>query len=834
MKRDEFKRYLDQGVLAGDGAMGTFLQAQGSLKAGDCPDVLNLTHPEVVRSVHGKYVEAGSRIIQTNTFSANKVKLDSFGLSDKVWEINRFGMELAKDAISSHSRHCLIAGTIGPTGQLLSPFGPLSFSEAERVFWDQARVLIEGGADILLIETMSDLHEAKAAVVGAKRAGGTSIPIICSFTYTRELRTLTGADPETVATTLEGLGVDAIGVNCGFGPDLAREVLKRQYKVTDRPLLVQPNAGLPILSGGKTVYPLGPESFAEYVESLVSAGANIVGGCCGTTPAHIRLVADILKDCKPLPRQKPGFSKSAGTARTIYIGDAFPTPVAGERINPTGRKNLAEALRRKEFHMVANEARNQVNEGASLIDVNVGLRLPEVQESDLMEGAVSAAQRGVSVPLMIDSSDVTTLEKGLQACRGKPILNSASGRRDHLEQVTDLAAKYGAALIGLTLDESGIPANPEGRLEIAGRIVETALTKGIRLEDIYIDPLTMTVGAGQDQLLVTLESLRLIKSNLGVKTVLGISNVSHGMPGRDWLNNTFLVMALGAGLDVAIVNPAQPGLWNVILAADVLTNKDRQAKIYLSAVSSKDHNGLHKGPKGLERYPGLAGGKREDESSRTLANHTIEDICDLLVHDLTLGETDRIEGFVKSLVERGLSATYIIENCVISAMEIVGDEYQQGTLFLPQLLLAAEAAQRTFHMLRPYLEQGSEPYRGKVVLATVKGDIHDIGKSIVSLLLQNHGFLVIDLGKDVDGELIVDVAISENADIIGLSSLMTTTMPEMAKVAELARSKGLNVPILVGGAVVTAEYAESIGAFYAPDANQAVKVAKSLLKGGGT
>lgn len=828
MQREVLGQILKERVLVGDGAMGTLLQERGYLDPGECPDLLNLAQPDIVTGVHQEYIQAGSDFVQTNTFGANRVKLDAALLSDKVAEINILGAEIAKKARSNANRECLIAGNIGPTGELLSPFGEITFREAEQVFYEQALLLIKGGVDFILIETMSDVSEAKAAVMGAKRASGGCIPIICSFTYGRELRTLTGADPETVATVLEGLAVDAIGINCGFGPDLAGEALRRQYGLTDLPILVQPNAGIPVLSEGRTIYPESPESFAGYFEDLIRFGAKIVGGCCGTTPEHIRLLAGLARKLKPLPLHGPKFSKLSGSSHTLYVGDGFPTRIVGERINPTGRKDLAAELRQKRYHLVSLEARKQVEEGAELVDINVGIKAPSPKESELMFAAVLAAQREISVPIVIDSSDVEAIERGLEVYRGKPLLNSTTGRREHMERITDLAARYGAALVGLTLDESGIPPSPEGRLSVARRIVECALSKGIRLEDIYIDPLTLTVGASQDQLMITLESLRLIKAELGVRTILGISNVSYGMPYRDHLNNVFLAMALGAGLDLPIINPAQSGVRDVILAADVLTNRDRGVRAFLSGSLGVSREGKESGKTNSLRISRSAEVRSLSVEESQLP---VEDLRRCLTEDLIRGETERLEGLVRLLIRNGVSAMRIIDDCVVPAMETVGDEYERGNLFLPHLLLAAEAAQKTFEVLRPELQCEPQPYLGKVVLATVKGDIHDIGKSIFGLLLENHGFSVIDLGKDVDSELIVDTAISEKADIVALSSLMTTTMPEMAKVAEVMRSRGLGIPLLIGGAVVTAEYAESIGAHYGGTATQGVRMAKLLMNG---
>ena len=647
MKRRALGQILKEKILVGDGAMGTFLQERGYLDPGECPDLLNLTQPDIVMRVHREYIQAGSDFVHTNTFGANRVKLDAALLSDKAAEINIMGVEIAKKARSNADHECFIAGNIGPTGELLSPFGEITFSEAEQVFYEQALLLIKGGVDFILIETMSDLSEAKAAVMGAKRASGGCIPIICSFTYGRELRTLTGADPETVATVLEGLAVDAIGINCGFGPDLAREALRRQYGLTDIPILVQPNAGIPVLSAGRTIYPESPESFVEYFEELIRCGANIVGGCCGTTPDHIRPLATLARKLKPLPLHGPEFSKLSGSSHTVYVGDSFSTRIVGERINPTGRKDLAAELRQKRYHLVSVEARTQVEEGAELVDINVGIKAPAPKESELMSGAVLAAQREISVPIVIDSSDVEAIERGLEVCRGKPLVNSATGRREHMERIIDLAARYGAAFVGLTIDESGIPPSAEGRLSVARRIVECALSKGIRLKDIYIDPLTLTVGASQDQLMITLESLKLIKSELGVRTILGISNVSYGMPYRDHLNNVFLAMALGAGLDLPIINPAQSGVSDVILAADVLTNRDRGARAFISGSSVISRDGKESPEENSLR---ISSGAEVRNLTVEESQLTIEDLRRCLTEDLIRGESERLERLVRLLI----------------------------------------------------------------------------------------------------------------------------------------------------------------------------------------
>lgn len=564
--------------------MGTWLQDRSLLSAGGCPDLLNLSAAELVQGIHAEYIAAGSGLIQTNTFGANRIKLAAYGAQDQVDAINQCGAHLARQAAIVRPQ-TLVAGNIGPTGQLLEPFGPLTLVEAIATFREQAEALMAAGVDLILIETMSDLHEAKAAVMGVREVSR-SIPIVCSVTYTEELRTLTGAEPEAVVTVLEALGVDVVGSNCGFGPELMAEILRRQAAISSLPLLAQPNAGLPCWQNERTVYTLGPEGFAAYFAPLVAAGANMLGGCCGATPTHIDRLARQVRHLTPKSRQQPHISKLAGSSTTVYIGEGFPTRVVGERINPTARHQLARSLKERQFHVVAEEAKAQVESGAALIDVNVGLRAGTLTEVELLPAAVLAAQRAVAVPLVIDTSDYEAMEAALQVCRGKPLLNSTTGQPQILEKVTDLASRYGASILGLTLDDGGIPARASDRLLIAERIVERAIAKGMQREDIFIDALTLTAGASQEQLLETLHTVRLIKEHLGVRTALGVSNVSHGMPLRQVLNNTFLAMALGAGLDLPIINPDQPGAWDVIRAADVLTNRDRQAKLFLARATS--------------------------------------------------------------------------------------------------------------------------------------------------------------------------------------------------------------------------------------------------------
>ena len=802
MKKVDFKKLLEERILVFDGAMGTMLQARG-LKTDECPEIYNLFHKDIILDIHRHYVDTGCDIIQTNTFGANKIKLSQYGLANSAAEINQCAVEIGRKAGNGR---CLLAGDIGPVGKLLYPFGELSFDETYEAFYEQAKVLIQEGVDLINIETMSDIHEAKIAVMAVKAAG--DIPTICSITYNQNLRTLMGTDPESAVTILEALGVDVIGTNCGFGPDLMVEVLQRTYQLSNAYLIAQPNAGLPRLVGGQAVYDLSPDTMGDFVEPLIHAGANIIGGCCGTTPEHIKRIAAAVKGVKPLPREKKDFSKLASGAKTVIIGENLTTKVIGECINPTARKYLIQAVKEDNMNVIVDEAIKQVESGAHIIDVNMGMKLSEISEGERIEKAILAIQGTVRKPLSIDTIDLEAMEAGLKVYRGKPLLNSTNGEDGFLDAVIDLALKYGAAILGLTLDGKGIPEKAEERYKIAEKIVNRALEKGMKKQDIFIDGLTLTAGAQQKWVLETLKTIRHVKEKLGVRTILGVSNVSHGLPNREKLNSSFLAMALEAGLDIPIMNPYHENMWTVIQSADVLTGKDPQAANYIKIAQNS---------------------MEEDKKNLVLSESMEESPEQKLAEAIKTGDKGQITGLIEKLKTSGTAAMDIINKCVIPALEVVGELYEKHIFFLPQLLLAAEAAQKTFDELKEDLQKSGQETIGTIVLSTVKGDIHDIGKNIVSIMLQNHGFQVIDLGKDVHSELIIRTAVEKKADIIGLSALMTTTMQEMKKIKDYLKQMNIPIPVLIGGAVVTQDYADEIGAYYAEDAVDAVKQAKKII-----
>lgn len=808
-------------VVVGDGAMGTLLQAKGLLQGGGCPEYLNRSHPQEIIDIHRSFAEAGAQWLQTNTFGGSPFKLKAYGLETETAELNARAVALAREA----APNLPVWGDIGPSGQLMIPLGTRTLDEMIAGFYLQAKALDDAGVDGFLIETMADLQEAKAAVMAVKALGPGRL-IACSLTFEPGLRTLSGDDPETVAAVLQALGVHIIGVNCGFGPEAMVEILNRFKAVSDRPLLVQPNAGLPILRNGETVFPSTPEEMADYVPHLITAGAHYIGGCCGTTPAHIRAISQAAANQKPLPPKALEFSTLAGFGETVVLSDHLPMRWIGERINPTARKKLAESLRAGAYESIAREAEEQIQAGASIIDLNVALPTAPNSESERLQLLTLACQRRIRAPLSLDTPHPANMVPALKVMRGKPLLNSTNGDEEHLQAICKLAADYGAALLGLTLDRKGIPSSAEDRLVIAKRIVETAESYGISRNDIYIDGLTLTAGASQALVPETLRLIRMVKQELGVRTILGVSNVSHGLPLRPILNTAFLMMAMEAGLDAAIINPFQPDLALFSAAANVLTGRDLNSQrfIALSQVTEErptDFRNIKSNPTN-PTSPASPGVQTQPTN--------IPDKISQLQNEILYGSKEQIEPLLKALLQEKMPPLEIVNTGILPALTEVGERYDHKVYFLPQLLLAAEAAKLALAFLQPYLKQEGATSAGTVVIATVQGDIHDIGKGIVGLLLQNHGFRVIDLGKDVANQLIIETAIAEKADLIALSSLMTTTLPQMGLLCQELRNRGLEIPVLVGGAIVNQDYAQEIGAHYGADATDAVRLALKCLK----
>ncbi len=769
-----------------DGAMGTQLQAKG-LKTGECPEILSITHPEIVRDIHKSYIDAGSMVVYSNTFGANSYKLAESGYT--VDEVVKASVKVAKEATDGTG--ALAALDIGPIGQLMEPTGSMSFDEAYEIYKEV--ILAGADADLIVFETMTDLAELKAGVLAAKE--NSSKPIVCTMTFEENMRTFTGCSVSSMALTLEGLGVDALGVNCSLGPVQLRGVVEELAKWTTLPIIVKPNAGLPDPATGK--YDLPPEEFAaDMANGIVPLGATILGGCCGTTPEYIRQLSTALKNAKPYKRSTAVPSAVCSPNRTVVINQPR---IIGERINPTGKKLFKEALRNNNLDYILTQGIEQINAGAEILDVNVGL--PEIDEEQMMIRAIKGLQGVVDVPLQIDSTIPQVLESALRVYSGKPIVNSVNGEEKSLEAVLPLVKKYGAAVVGLTLDKDGIPKTAEGRFAIAEKIVKRANALGIKNSDIYIDCLTLTASAEQEGVLETLNALERVKKELGVKTVLGVSNISFGLPNRELVTSTFLTMALQKGLDLPIINPNIDAMTGAVRAYRLLANIDKNSVEFIQAYNNADTK------------------KPQSEKKEISLNYAIENGL-------------KAEGaqVTEKLLESH-SPMDIINDYLIPTLDKAGADFETGKIFLPQLIQSATVAQACFDVIKKKLisEDSAPVSKGKIVLATVKGDVHDIGKNIVKVLLENYGYTVIDLGKDVDYEEVVKATVDNNVKLVGLSALMTTTLKSMEETIALLR-KNCDCTVMVGGAVLTPDYAEKIGAdYYSKDAKESVDIAKKVL-----
>jgi 5-methyltetrahydrofolate--homocysteine methyltransferase len=799
-----FLEAIRERVLVLDGAMGTMLQERG-LKAGQSPEELNLTLPDVVAGVHRAYLDSGADIIVTNTFGGNREKLSHYGLEGRLREINQAGVTLARDAVGENT---YVAASIGPTGRFVEPVGDLSFDRMAAIFREQAEALIEAGADLITLETFLDIKEIRAAVIAIREISAT-IPVIAMLTFDDKGRSVLGTPPEAAAITLEAAGADIIGSNCGLGVDGIYEILQSMRRVTSLPLICQANAGLPILKDGKTIFPGTPQEMIAYHDRLLELGVRVIGGCCGTTPEHIRAIRDALTgNNRPFSRslQEDGITYLSSRSGFTAIGSAHPAAVIGERINPTGKKGFAAELREGKVSYIRREAMEQTIAGATMLDINVGT--PGIDEPAAMEQAVFCVTGAVTVPLVLDSSNPEALERGLKAVDGKALVNSVSGEEKSLSRVLPLVKKYGAAVIGLTLDEKGIPATAEERIAIAAKILDAAQRFGIPLENIFIDCLALTVSAEQKQATETLKAIRAVKAHLGLKTVLGVSNVSFGLPCRPLISSTFLAMALEAGLDAAIINPKERTMMDSLRAAMVLLQKDPRAAAYIEAYRDK--------PTG--------------EAATEKQSSTPLDIRGILAQAVIDGDREGIIPFVEQSLREGLTPLQISNEGLLPGLEEVGRRFQKNQFFLPQVMLSAETMQTAFSRLKEEMRQDPLVSNGKILMATVEGDIHDIGKNIVCTLLENHGFEVVDLGKNVPAGRILEEAREQKVDAVGLSALMTTTMAEMENVIRKLREEGISTFTMVGGAVVTQEYADEIGAdLYARDAMEAVARIKILL-----
>lgn len=788
----KFEKALGSRMLFVDGGMGTMLQSMG-LTGGTPPAAWNLSHPDRVQSVHEAYLQAGCDIVTANTFGVSTL---NFG--GDAARLVKAGVALARAAVTNQG-HGYAALDLGPTGKLLQPFGDLPFEEAVTLFGDMAKAGEEAGADLILIETMSDSYELKAAVMAARER--TSLPVIATMMVNENGKLLTGGDIRGMAAMLEGLGVTALGMNCGLGPRQMMPLMEEMLKASSVPVLLCPNAGLPEVENGDTCYHLGPEDFARDMEALGRMGPWLMGGCCGTTPDHIHAMIKHCRDLPVLPIQQKTETVVSSHGKTVVFGG--PCVLIGERINPTGKSRLKQALREKDMDYLLREAVSQQQSGVHLLDVNVGL--PDVDEAELMSLAVEKIQAITDLPLQLDTADPAVLARALRIFNGKALVNSVSGKKASMDAVFPLVKKYGGTVVALPLDEQGIPDTAEGRIAVARKILDEAQRYGIAKKDILLDGLTLTASSGGDAAGVTLQTIRLAKEELGLHTVLGVSNISFGLPQRERLNAAFFAMALAAGLDGAIINPHSMAMMDTWRAATALCGRDEQFQAYINAYG------------GQESSPSAAQTAQESLSTA-----------------VRLGLGTQAAKAAERLLVQGIAPLSVIGQELIPALDAVGKGFEAGTLFLPQLLMSAEAAKGAFEKLQAALAaSGQETVpKGRVLLATVAGDVHDIGKNIVKVLLENYGFSVLDLGKDVPAEQVVEAVLREDIRLVGLSALMTTTVSSMEKTIHALREQKPDCRIMVGGAVLTKDYAEKIGAdFYGKDAMASVGYAQQVFAG---
>ena len=786
-----------------DGGMGTLLQARG-LRPGEMPERWGVARADDIVEIHARYLAAGCHVITTNTFGANLAKYSL----DELKKIIPAGIRNVRRAMRDFSGDRYVAFDIGPTGKLLRPLGDLPFEEAVGIFAESVKIAAACDPDLILIETMNDSYEAKAAVIAAKE--NCDLPVFVTTVYDERGKLMTGADPAAMVAMLEGLGVDALGMNCSLGPDQMKDIVPQIVAEASVPVIVNPNAGLPRTEGGRTVFSVGASHFAETMVGIVKSGATIVGGCCGTTPDYMRrLVEETSRLPFNAPRKKSHTVVSSYT-HAVRVGEA---PVLiGERINPTGKKRFKQALRDGDIDYILGEGVAQQDAGAHILDVNVGL--PEIDEPSMMEDVVRELQAVTDLPIQLDTVNGEAMERAMRAYNGKPMVNSVNGKPESMAVMFPLVKKYGGVLIALTIGEQGIPDTAEGRLAIAADIVAKAEAQGIARRDIIVDPLAMAVSSDPRSALVTLDSIRLIESTLGVHTSLGVSNISFGLPARDMVTATFFALALQNGLDCAIMNPFSGEMQKIVHAYRVLKDLDENCAGYIAFASSQ---AAAVQPAQAAAVPPPSAGVSQEGTSP-------------LMHAIIKGLKEKAGSLAAAMVSER-APLEVVNAEIIPALDIVGQGFEAKTVFLPQLLMSAEAAKMAFEAVKSALaSSGGGADKGKVILATVKGDIHDIGKNIVKVLLSNYGFQVLDLGKDVAPETICECALKHDIRLVGLSALMTTTVPAMEETIRLLRESGSRAKVVVGGAVLTQEYADMIHADkYCRDAMETVRYAEEVF-----
>lgn len=796
----KISKYLKNHILYLDGSMGTLLQSEGLLP-GEYPERWNISHPDIVVGIHMRYYDAGSNVVLTNTFGANSLKFSPEELDAIVSAAVANAREAARRSKGTQEKW--VGLDIGPSGRMLKPYGDLDFEDAVQVFSETVKAGVRAGADLIFIETMNDSYETKAALLAAKE--NCSLPVFVSNTYGADGRLMTGASPAAMVAMLEGMGADAVGVNCSLGPKALIPVIEEYLRTASVPVLCKPNAGMPRPQEGKTVFDIGPEEFSLDMTDMISRGVRIAGGCCGTDPEFVRRLVSRSAGLDPLPIVQKNITVVSSYTRAVEFGN-IPVLI-GERINPTGKKLLKQALKDHDMDYLLEEGISQQDQGAHILDVNVGL--PGIDESSMLCDAVCALQAVVGLPLQIDSASPGAMESALRRYNGKPMINSVNGREESMRAVFPLAKKYGGVIVALTLDENGIPDTAAGRVAIAQKILVTAREYGIRKKDLIFDPLAMAVSAAPGAADVALESLRIIRSSLGCHTSLGVSNVSFGLPNRDMINSAFFIMALQSGLSAAIMNPRSTDMMKAYRAYMALRGGDADFKEYLKFCQEMP-----------ELTVSVAASQQGGSTLPVSSGSALQDAV--------------IKGLKERAAELAQSGDPLdlINRDIIPALDVVGKGFEKNEVYLPQLLMSAEAAKSAFEQIKKRMPADSRAsvYKHPFIIATVQGDIHDIGKNIVKLLLENYGFPVIDLGKDVSPETIVDAVVKYHAPMVGLSALMTTTVPAMEQTIKLVKEKAPWCKAIVGGSVLTREYAELIGAdHYAKDAMETVRFAEKVM-----
>ncbi|HZK26657.1 MAG TPA: homocysteine S-methyltransferase family protein [Thermoclostridium sp.] len=793
MTKEQFREMVSKGIIILDGATGTLLQEQG-MPTGVCPERWVLDNPHSIINIQKQYVDSGADILYTFSFGANELKLKEFNLED-VKGINR---ELAKLSRQASNGRALVAGDISMTGQLMEPFGMYTFEEVVNAYKKQVIGLLEGGVDLFVIETMMDIQEVRAALLAVKET--CDLPIITTMTFERGGHTINGTDPLTALITLQSLGADAVGCNCSTGPKEMIEIIEKIKPYAKVPLVAKPNAGMPKLIDGKTVFDMGATEFIQYADEFIKAGVNLLGGCCGTTPEYILGLSKAARGKKASEGEKKTNDVILSSSRRIVsISNQLPTCLIGERINPTGKKKLRQELKEGTMDLVTEYAMAQIDEGALVLDVNAGV--PGIDETKTLTEMVKTLSTFVTVPLCLDSSSPEALESALRVYPGRALINSISAEKSKIEKILPIAAKYGAAFILLPLDDNGVPEKAEDRIKVIESVYKNAKEYGYTKSDFLVDGLVMTAASNQEASLETMKVINWSNKEFGSNTVIGLSNISFGLPERTWINAAFLAMAMSQGLSAVIMNPASHETMRIKRATDVLTGKDKGSIHYIKTYGKK------------------SGVTQERQQGAPVFNCVLD------------GRRNEIVDVVKQELANGVLPVELVDNHLVPAITRVGELYQEKTYFLPQLIQSAEAMEAAMSHLAPLLEDDKRQknIKGKIILATVKGDIHDIGKNIVGLMLRNYGFDVIDLGKDVELEEIIKTAVDEKVDIIALSALMTTTMEQMQQIADKVKAEGIGAKILIGGAAVDESYATQIGAAYAKDAYLAVKKAEELL-----